>query len=260
MKPNALKAKFEAGTPALNGWLSIGSPFAAEIMAAQGFDALTVDVQHGFLDYSHAMGMLQAIRGTGVTPLARVPWNEPGIIMKLLDAGAYGIICPMVNTGEEAARFASAMRYPPRGTRSFGPTRALFAAGDGYAAEANDQMLALAMIETAEGVRNVADIAGTDGVDGLYIGPADLTLGVTNGRLAPGMDRQEDEMIEVIQSILAAAKSAGKFAVLHCGSPEYGASAIGWGFDMVTISQDVKALGLHAGAAVAKARDLIGSC
>ena len=257
MQKNALKAAMEAGQPCLNGWLSIGSPFVAEIMAAQGFDALTVDVQHGFLDYSHAMGMLQALRGTGVTPLARVPWNEPGIIMKMLDAGAYGIICPMVNNAEEAALFASYMRYPPRGTRSFGPTRALFAAGDGYAQEANEEMLAFAMIETADGVANVEEIAGTEGIDGLYIGPADLTLGVTNGRLAPGMDRQEDEMIEVIKRILAAAKSAGKFAVLHCGSAEYGAKAIGWGFDMVTISQDVKALAGHAGAAVQTARTLL---
>jgi len=110
--------------------------------------------------------------------------------MKVLDAGAYGVICPMVNNARRAAEFVSYMRYPPLGQRSFGPTRVSFAAGADYGAEANKEMLAFAMIETAEGMANLAAIAATPGLDGLYAGPADLTLGLAQGRLPPGFDRR----------------------------------------------------------------------
>lgn len=259
MTPNALKTAWAEGRGTINGWLSIGNGFTAEIMAAQGYDSLTVDLQHGFLDYSHAIGMLQAIRASGTVPMVRVPWNEPGIIMKALDAGAYGIICPMVSTPEQAAALVDAMRYPPLGNRSFGPTRASFSCGGNYAGEANDNVICFAMIETAEAVENVDAIAATPGLDGLYIGPADLTLGVTKGRLAPGFDRQEEEMIAVIMKILQAARKAGIRAALHCGSSEYAAKAIGWGFDMVTLLNDARLLAAAAGASVSLARELIGS-
>lgn len=258
MKPNGLKEKWDKGDATLNGWLSIGNAFTAEIMAAQGYDSLTIDIQHGFLDYGDAKAMLQAVRASDVTPLVRVPWLEPGIIMKSLDAGAYGIICPMVNTPDEAARLVDIMRYPPKGNRSFGPTRVNFAAGANYAAEANDQLLAIAMIETAEAVANVEAICATPGLDGIYIGPADLTLGVTQGRLAPGFDREEDEMLEVIHRILGAAKAAGIRAALHCGTPDYAVKAIGWGFDMTTVSGDVRLLAGSAGQSVAAFRELLG--
>lgn len=258
MIENGIKAKWAAGQPTINGWLSIGNSFTAEVMAAQGYDSLTIDIQHGFLDYSDARTMLQALRASGATPLVRVPWNEPGIIMKSLDAGAYGIICPMVNSGAEAARFVDALRYPPRGNRSFGPTRVNFSAGDNYAAEANDQILGFAMIETAEAVENAAEICATPGLDGIYVGPSDLTLGVTQGRLPPGFDREEDEMIAVIQQVLGVVKAAGLRAALHCGTPEYAARAIGWGYDMVTLSGDVRLLSAAAAASLSAARDLIG--
>jgi 2-keto-3-deoxy-L-rhamnonate aldolase RhmA len=150
--------------------------------------------------------MFQAMRASGATLMARVPWLEPGIIMKALDAGAYGIICPMVNSAEEAARFVSYLRYPPLGQRSFGPTRVSFAAGANYAGEANDNILAFAMIETAEGMANLDAIAATPGLDGIYVGPADLTLSLTQGRLPPGFDREEPEMIAALQTIVAACK------------------------------------------------------
>jgi len=259
MIPNTLIKSWSEGRPTLNGWLSIGNPFSAEIMAAQGYDSLTVDLQHGFLDFADAKPMLQAIRASGVIPMARVPWNEPGIIMKCLDAGAYGIICPMVSTPDQAAALVDAMRYPPRGNRSFGPTRANFSAGGNYASEANDNVVCFAMIETAEAVDNLDAIAATPGLDGLYIGPADLTLGVTKGRLPPGFDRQEEEMIAVIKKIREAAHRAGIRAALHCGSSEYAAKAIGWGFDMVTLLNDVRLLASAASASVKQARDLIGA-
>nr|WP_232372498.1 aldolase/citrate lyase family protein [Acuticoccus mangrovi] len=253
-----MKLAWADGRGTLNGWLSIGNPFTAEIMAEQGYDSLTVDLQHGALDYSNLLPMFQAIRGSGVVPLARVPWNEPGIITKALDAGAYGIICPMVNSRAEAEALVSSVRYPPRGARSFGPTRVAFAAGPDYASEANDEIVCFAMVETAEAVANLAEIVATPGLDGVYIGPADLTLGVTAGRLPPGFDREEEEMVEVIQSILAAAKGAGIRAALHCGVADYAAKAIGWGFNMTTIGSDARLMAGAAAASVKRARELIG--
>ncbi|WP_282608583.1 HpcH/HpaI aldolase/citrate lyase family protein [Pelagibius sp. Alg239-R121] len=258
MIKNGLKSLWAEGKPALNGWLSIANSFSAEIVSAQGYDSVTVDLQHGIIDYSGAVPMLQAMRASGVTPMVRVPWLDAGAIMKALDAGAYGIICPMVNSRAEAEQLVSYMRYPPRGTRSFGPTRANFSAGAGYAAEANDEVLCLAMIETAEAMENLEEIVSTPGLDGVYIGPADLTIGVTNGRLPPGFDREEPEMIEAIQRILAAAKTAGIRACLHCGSPAYAAKAIGWGFDLVTLLNDVRLLAASASASVSQTRELLG--
>lgn len=256
MIANKLKQIWADGRPTINGWCSIGNPFTAEIMAVQGFDSITIDMQHGALDYSHLLPMFQAMRASGATLMARVPWLEPGIIMKALDAGAYGIICPMVNTAEDAARFVSYMRYPPHGQRSFGPTRVSFAAGANYAGEANDNMLAFAMIETAEGFANLDAIAATPGLDGIYVGPADLTLSLTEGRLAPGFDREEPEMIEALKTIVAACKKNGIRAALHCGTPDYAARAISWGYDMTTVGGDSRFLAAAAGAAVSGFRKL----
>ncbi len=255
---NPLKTLWDQGGGAINGWLSVGSSFTAEIMAAQGYDSLTVDMQHGALGYSDALVMLQALRASGVTPIVRVPWLEPGAIMKALDAGAYGIICPMVNTRADAERLVSYMRFPPMGTRSFGPTRVGFAAGPTYFKDANDQVFCLAMIETAEAMANLDEIVATPGLDGVYIGPADLTLGITGGRLAPGFDRKEPEMDEAIARILAAAKGVGIRAAIHCGGPDYAAAAIRRGFDLVTIANDVRLLATAAQASVDRARELIG--
>lgn len=257
MKQNSIKHLWERNRPAINGWLSIANAFTAEIMAEQGYDSITIDLQHGIVDYQAAVGMLQAMRASDVTPLARVPWLDPAAIMKVLDAGAYGVICPMINTRAQADELVSYMRYPPLGTRSFGPTRANFSAGGDYGKEANENVICFAMIETAEAFRNVDDIAATPGLDGLYIGPADLTLGLTGTRYPTGFDREEPELIEAIQRILKAAHGAGIRAALHCGSPAYAARAVGWGFDLVTISNDVRLLAGAAGASVAAVRKLL---
>ncbi len=256
MIKNRLRQIWEEGRPSINGWLSIGSPFSAEIMVAQGYDSIGIDLQHGALDYADALGMLQALRASGTVPLVRTPWLEPGIIMKALDAGAYGIICPMINTAEQAAAFVSCVRYPPLGTRSFGPTRANFSAGVNYAAEANGEILALAMVETAEAMANLEAIAATPGLDAIYVGPADLTFSLSQGRLAPAFDREEPEMIEALQRIVAVCKAAGIRSALHCGTPDYAARAVGWGFDMTTVSNDVRLLAGAAAASVSRFRDL----
>jgi 4-hydroxy-2-oxoheptanedioate aldolase len=255
---NKLKKIWADGKPTVNGWLSIGNPFTAEIMAAQGYDSVTIDAQHGALDYSMVLPMLQAMRASSVVPMVRVPWLEPGIIMKVLDAGAYGVICPMINTPAQAAEFVSYMRYPPLGQRSFGPTRANYSAGANYAVEANAEILAFAMVETAEAMDNLAAIAETPRLDGIYVGPADLTFSLHQGRLAPAFDREEPEMIAALQTIVAACKKAGKRAALHCGSAEYAARAIAWGFDMTTVSGDARLLAAAAQASVGRFRELTG--
>jgi len=159
-RKNSIKEIWRNGGAALNGWLHIPSSWSAEVMAHQGYDSLVVDLQHGLMNYETAVPMLQAIGTTDVMPLARVPWNEPGIIMKLLDAGAYGMICPMINTREECERFVGACRYFPDGYRSLGPTRAKVYGGADYAQHANQEVITMAMIETAEAVAN-ADGQGT---------------------------------------------------------------------------------------------------
>ena len=253
-----LRRLWDQGQPTLNGWCSIGNPFVAEIMAAQGFDSLTVDMQHGALDYSDLLPMLQAMRASGATLLARVPWLDPAHVMKALDAGADGVICPMVNTAEDAARFVSYLRYPPHGVRSFGPTRAVFAHGPDYAATANQRVLAFAMVETAEALANHDAIVATPGLDGIYVGPADLTQSVSEGRLPFGMDREEPEMIAAIRRIAEACTARGLVPALHCGTPEYAHRALGWGFRMTTVGGDTRFLSAGAAQAVAGFHKLTG--
>ncbi len=260
MMRNRLLEIWSAGRPALNGWLTIGSSLSAEAMAGEDYDSLTIDLQHGALDYTSMLPMLpmlQAMRGSRVVPLVRVPWREPGIIMKALDAGAMGIICPMVNSAAQAAEFVSYLRYPPDGQRSFGPTRAAIA-DPGYGVAANGEILALAMIETAEGLANLDEIAATPGLDGLYVGPADLTLGSQGGRLPPGFDREEPEMVEILHRIIAACRTNGIRGGLHCGTPDYAARAIEWGFDLTTVSDECRLMRSAAAASITRFRDLTG--
>lgn len=258
MKRNNVKKRWDEGQTVLNGWLSVASSFTAEIMAEQGYDALTIDLQHGFVGYEQATHMLQAMRASGIAPLVRVPWLEPGIIMKALDAGAWGIICPMVNNAEQAQTLVSCVRYPPTGSRSFGPTRAVISAGPDYGHFADEQVVCLAMIETAEAVKNIESIVATPGLDGVYIGPADLTLGLSGRKYRTGFDRDEPEIVEAIKHILATAHRAGKKAGLHNGTAAYAAQAAEWGFDLVTVSNDVQLLRAAALASVTQFRQLNG--
>ncbi len=178
MRENALKKLWQEDEPALGGWLSIGNTFSAEVMAAQDLDWLCLDMQHGVIGYDVAVPMLQTISATDVTPIVRVPWCEPALIMKMLDAGAYGIIVPLVNDRAQAEAAAAACRYPPRGTRSHGPTRAAYYAGFDYLAHANDEVLCIPQIETVEAMENLDDILSVPGIDVAYIGPMDLTISI----------------------------------------------------------------------------------
>ena len=252
---NPLNDIWARGEPVLNAWCSIGNTLSAEIMASHGFDSITIDGQHGALDYSSVLPMMQAMKGSGKVLMARIPWRDPTWVMKFLDAGAMGIICPMVNSAAEAAEFVSYMRYPPLGQRSWGPTRAAFAY-PGYSQEANDAVLAFAMIETAEAMANLDEIAATPGLDGLYVGPADLSIGISQGRLGPGFDRTEPEVVAAIKKIAKAANNNGIHAVLHCGTSEYAAAAVDWGYDMFTVSGDTRLLSEAASNVVSKFRSL----
>ena len=137
MRENKLRSIWQGGGAAVNGWLAIANSFSAETMAQQGWDSLTVDLQHGMVDYQSMIPMLQAISTTETVPIVRVPWLEPGILMKVLDAGAYAVICPMVNTREDAQRLVAYTHYAPQGTRSFGPIRATLYGGADYFQHAN---------------------------------------------------------------------------------------------------------------------------
>ncbi len=257
MQPNRIRQLWSENKPAVNGWLSTGSGFVAEIMAEQGYDTLTIDTQHGLMGHAECVSMLIALRNSGVCPLVRVPWLDPAPVMRALDAGALGIICPMINTRAEAEQFVGAMKYPPDGIRSFGPTRAIIAHGPGYYAAANDDVVGFAMIETEEAFANVDEIAATPGLDALYVGPSDLASSLGQGRLPPGVDREEQDMIDAIRRILDAAKKHGLRAGIFCGSPEYAARAVEWGFDMVTVQNDTRLLATAAEKSVTKTRALI---
>jgi 4-hydroxy-2-oxoheptanedioate aldolase len=239
MRPNRLRQIWNEGKPVINGWCNIPGAFLAEAMASQGWDAVTIDTQHGLIGYAEMVAMLQAMASAPVTPLVRVPWNAPGEIMKALDAGAYGIICPMINNRAEAEAFVGACRYPPLGYRSFGPIRASMYAGADYYPQANAELLAFAMIETADGLANVDEIVATPGLDGIYIGPSDLSLSLGG---QPNQDSQEPTLLAAFDRILAACKTAGVRTGVHTTSVAYSQQMIARGFDLVTVGADMRYL------------------
>ena len=226
-----------AGKAAVNGWLAVPSPVTAELTARADLDSVTVDLQHGLIDYQCALTMLQAMSALGVTPLARAPWLDPGLIMKLLDAGALGIVCPMINTPEDAENLVRYTRYAPRGVRSFGPTRAAFAYGAQYWTRANESVVTLAMIETVEALENLDAIVSTPDLSGVYIGPSDLSLSM--GR-TPKLDHDDPTVLAAIERIRESAHRAGIRAGIHCLSPAYAKSMVDAGFDLVTVGSDLR--------------------
>ena len=255
MKQNKVKKMMQEGKPVVNGWLQIPSSFSAEVMSHQGWDSLTIDMQHGVIDYPNALQMLQSISTTEVTPLARVNWNEPGQIMKILDAGCYGVICPMVSNKIEAEKFVQACMYPPKGYRSFGPIRGLIYGGGDYGDHANEEILKIAMIETKEALEKLDEIMSTPGIDGIYIGPADLSLAIGE---KPGFDRPEStKAYSEILRILEHAKKNNIFAGIHNGTPEYSLKMIEKGFNFVTIASDLRALSAGAKSVVDKMKGSI---
>ena len=242
--PNKVKQVWQDGRAAVNGWLAIPAGFSAEVMAQAGWDSVTVDLQHGVQDYLSMVACFQAMQVHPVLPMVRVPWNEPGIVGKVLDAGAYGVICPMVNTRAEAEALVSYCRYPPAGKRSNGPIRAgIYGVGTTYQSTANDEILCIPMVETREAVDNLEAILDVPGVDAVYIGPSDL--GFSMG-LPPVLDREEPQIMAIYERIIAETKRRGLRACIHCLTPAYATRMIAMGFGLVTIANDS---GLLLGAA-----------
>lgn len=239
MRENKVKTLWSKGECAVTGWLAIPSGLSAEMMAQQDFDAVTVDMQHGCADYSDMLSMLQAISTTDKTPFVRVPWNDPAIIGRVLDAGAFGVIVPMVNTAAECRAFVEACRYYPEGGRSVGPIRAGLYGGADYFANANTTVITMAMIEHKDGVANLDEILATPGLDSIFVGPSDLAVSMGH---TPGFDPKWDDVNETIALIADRCIKAGVVPGIHVGSVEYGQKMRDLGYKFIAYLSDFRML------------------
>ena len=251
MREDRLRTLWKSGTAVVNGWLAIPNGFAAETMAHQGWDSLTVDMQHGVVDYQAMVTMLQAVSTTATVPIVRVPWLEPGILMKSLDAGAYAVICPMVNTRVDAQNLVAWTHYAPRGVRSFGPIRAQIYGGADYPQHANDTIVTFAMIETAKALDNLDDILSVEGLDAIYIGPSDLSLSLG---CRPVLDEVDPKAQQAIDHVLERAKAHGIVAGIHNAGCESALQRIAKGFQFVTVSSDARLMASGAQQVIAQMR------
>jgi 4-hydroxy-2-oxoheptanedioate aldolase len=247
---NTLKQQWNSGATTLGSWLSIPSVVSAEINGRAGFDYVCVDMQHGAIDYSDVPGMIQALLLGSASPIVRVPWNEAGIIGKVLDAGAHGVIIPMVNTVAEAEAAVARCRYAPAGSRSFGPILASPRVDGAYVEWANDNIACIPMIETVQAIENLDDILAVPGIDGIYVGPADLSISLG---LPPGNNDQEPRFVEALDTIVAAGKAAGVVVGIH-STGALTPRRLAAGFSMVTVVSDGIAMSVGLAAEMALAR------
>lgn len=252
LNPGAMKTlrdAWAAGESTYGAWLSVPSSVSAELAAGVGFDYVCIDCQHGGVEYQPTIAMIQAIALGGSNPIVRVPWNEPGIIGKSLDAGAQGVIVPMVNTAAQAAAAVAACRYAPAGSRSYGPT-VVGMRHDAYTAWAADNIAVIVMIETAEAVANLDEILAVPGIDAVYVGPADLslTLGLPpkNNDGAPAFDDALARIVAACQKagIVPGAHSVGGIATRRAEQ----------GFRLLTVSADLIAMRQSLGSDLAAAK------
>ncbi len=253
MRPVLVRTLLAEGRTVLNGWSVIPGGFLAEVMATLGWDSLTIDAQHGLIGHGDMVAMLQAVSTTALTPIVRLAANDPTLIGQALDAGAMGLICPLINSPEEAAAFVSASRYPPNGVRSSGATRAMIYAGFDYGANADQQILRFAMIETADALRRVDEIAATPGLDGLYVGPSDLSLALGGSH---GFDKDEPQMLEAYRAVVEACRKHGLTAGIHTATPAFAARMAEFGFRFITLVGDFNFV-LAGRSVVRQARTLL---
>lgn len=233
MRPNALRQRLAAGEIAINGWLSIPSSYSAEGIGHSGVHSATVDLQHGMIGQADALHMLQALSATPAVPLVRVPALDGPVVMRMLDAGAYGIICPMISTVDETAALVRACRYPPGGERSFGPSRGLLYGGPDYVAHADAEIMVIPMVETVAAVENIDAILAVEGVDMVYLGPNDLAFGF-DGNVGPDRSRSEEAMAHVI----ARARAAGIPVGIFCANAAEARRRVEEGCQLVTPGND----------------------
>lgn len=230
-----LRELWDKGETTLGGWCVIPSPFSSELIGRAGFDWVCIDTQHGLIGYDGMLPMLQAVSATGTPAFVRVRWNEPAEIMKALDAGAQGVIVPLVNSADDAREAVGACRYPPQGHRSWGPTRAALQVS-GYGTEsANRAVVCVVMIETPEAVAALDEILTVPGVDGVFVGPNDLA--VTHG-MKPDATASAPEHRRLIETILAACDRHHLIAGIQCGGPETGIRWRDAGFRMLSVDND----------------------
>jgi 4-hydroxy-2-oxoheptanedioate aldolase len=249
---NNVKKVWASGKAVVNAWLAIPSGFSAEVIAQCGFDSVTVDMQHGVQDYQSMVQCFQAMQAHPVTPMVRVPWNEPGMIGKVLDGGAYGVICPMINTKQEAENFISYCKYPPRGTRSNGPIRSgMYGSAGTYQETANAETLCIPMMETKTAVENMESILDVEGIAAVYVGPSDL--GFSYG-LVPKLDREEPEIMKIYEKLVKECGKRGIYPGIHCSGAVGAAKAINMGFKLVTLSNESGLMATYARMQVAQTR------
>jgi 4-hydroxy-2-oxoheptanedioate aldolase len=234
---SAMKQMWAAGEPALGAWLSIPSSFSAEAVAHQGFDYVCIDMQHGLIDYSDVPDMLLAIHSANTTPIVRVPSNDFAMINKVLDAGALGIIVPMIETVADVEAAVRACRYPPEGARSFGPTRAPFVAGPDYFRNANAKVACIPMIETLGALDHLDEILALPGVDAVYVGPNDLSLALGQ---QPGADNPRPYQ-DAYRKVAAACVEHGVIAGIHAKA-KLASKHVATGYQMITVSSDLSAM------------------
>lgn len=228
-----------AGRAVRNGWMLTPEPAVLEAIAPHGWDCVTLDLQHGQIDLSQARTLARTAQGLGLPLLARPAWNDMAMISRLLDDGFEGIISPMINSGEDARRLAAAAHYAPHGERSYGPVRARSAYGADYWKTASDHLLILAMIETGTAVDALPEILATEGISGVYVGPADLGLTLTG---EPVGEPVEPEVIATVDRIRTTAQQAGKFAAVHNLTAAHAARMALNGWDMITGPSDLALL------------------
>jgi 4-hydroxy-2-oxoheptanedioate aldolase len=251
---NSVRERWNKGIPTINGWLTLPVGLSAEIMARAGFDTVTIDMQHGAIDYSDALMLLTALTATEATPLVRVPNSDPTFITRVLDIGALGVICPMIDSAAEARAFAAGARYYPVGNRSSGPLRAALLYGADYFKQVNDAVLVMGMVETPGAITNLDEILEIETMDGIYVGPNDL--GIAMG-MASGTDREEPEFIRTLEDIARRANAHRKIPGIHTNSSKYASRAIAMGFGFVTICADAGLIREGATAALRNVREAL---
>jgi len=251
-----LRGKFEAGETAFGLWAGIPSSLTAELAAAAGYDYVCVDLQHGLSDEATMLSMFQATQAAGGVPLARLAWNEPWLIMRALDLGAVGVILPLIDNAAEAAKAVESCRYPPLGRRSYGPVRAEMVMGTAGLDDLGGDALCIAMIETREGLEHLDEIAATPGLDGLYIGPSDLSiaLGLPPRPVAGELGEDRKPLAEAIERIRQACQDNGLIAGIHCGSGSAAEHFARNGFGLVTVAVDTNLYKATIGRELAAAR------
>ncbi|MCC4315440.1 MULTISPECIES: HpcH/HpaI aldolase family protein [Streptomyces] len=237
---------------AIGYWVVLDDPIATERLARLGYDYVAVDAQHGLIGYTGIRNAMLAIdAGATSAAMVRVEQNDPFAIGRVLDAGATGVIVPLIDSAEDAAAAVRATRYPPEGRRSYGPMRAQLRVGPGPA-EANESVLLLAMIETPQGLRNVAEICATPGLDGIYVGPSDLRLAVGG---ETSTDPAVDEVFEqAVEKIAKAAEAAGIAAGIHTPNGEVARRRLEQGYTFASVASDLVHLEQAAKAHLSAAR------